>query len=233
MSAAARDAAGFTCPQAARAVPVVASVGGAAALLLLAAPRPPLSPVPLVSWLADASPDAALVNLATLAAWLCLGWLTAGATVTALAAVPGLSGRIASRLATALIPIGLRRMMEAALGITVVTAPAIGLGPLTPAWADARPPAPTWSAPSLDRPAGQVALPAKPHAHSPAYVVRPGDCLWSIARGHLSGNASARDIAAAWPQWYAINKTAIGADPNVIHPGQRLKVPDARGGGSR
>lgn len=59
-------------------------------------------------------------------------------------------------------------------------------------------------------------------------VVQAGDTLWSIAATHLERTGervSTAAIAAAWPTWYAANADVIGADPDVIEPGQRLVVP--------
>lgn len=56
-------------------------------------------------------------------------------------------------------------------------------------------------------------------------VVRAGDTLWSIAAEHLGSDASARDVAAAWPAWFHANADEIGDDPDHIVPGQRLTVP--------
>ncbi|MDM8083846.1 LysM peptidoglycan-binding domain-containing protein [Cellulomonas cellasea] len=56
-------------------------------------------------------------------------------------------------------------------------------------------------------------------------VVAPGDSLWKLAAEHLGPEASTAEIAAAWPRWHEANAAAIGADPDVIHPGQTLDVP--------
>lgn len=58
------------------------------------------------------------------------------------------------------------------------------------------------------------------------YVVQPGDSLWSITAEHLGGTPSNAQISAAWPRWHAANRAVIGADPNLIHPGQELTAPD-------
>ncbi|MPV38746.1 LysM peptidoglycan-binding domain-containing protein [Georgenia subflava] len=57
------------------------------------------------------------------------------------------------------------------------------------------------------------------------YTVRPGDSLWAIAEAHLRPDAADADVAAAWPEWYRTNRALVGADPNVIHPGQQLLAP--------
>jgi hypothetical protein len=57
------------------------------------------------------------------------------------------------------------------------------------------------------------------------YVVRRGDTLWDIAARHLGAHATNADIARAWPRWYAANRAAIGANPQLIHPGLVLRAP--------
>ena len=58
-------------------------------------------------------------------------------------------------------------------------------------------------------------------------VVRRGDTLWGIAARHLGQQATSADIAEEWPRWYAANRDLIGADPDLILPGQELRVPGA------
>lgn len=58
-----------------------------------------------------------------------------------------------------------------------------------------------------------------------AVVVHRGDTLWSIAARRLGAGASDAEIAADWPRWYAANRHVIGPDPDLILPGQRLRVP--------
>ncbi len=62
------------------------------------------------------------------------------------------------------------------------------------------------------------------------YVVRRGDCLWSIAAARLGPRATASTIDAGWRRIYAANRAAIGDDPNLIHIGLHLALPplDAR-----
>lgn len=57
------------------------------------------------------------------------------------------------------------------------------------------------------------------------YTVRPGDTLWSIAAEVLETPAPAR-IARYWPRIHRLNRHLIGADPNLIMPGQVLELPD-------
>lgn len=57
------------------------------------------------------------------------------------------------------------------------------------------------------------------------YVVHRGDALWNIAARHLGPDATAADIAREWPRWYAANRAVIGADPNLLRPGEVLHAP--------
>src|SRR4051794_40798400 len=119
-------------PRLQRAIGFVASVGSAGAVLVLVAARPPLGPAAANRWGAEAPADTALLGAATLAAWLCLGWVVTSGLLMTLSALPGVGGRIAEAVATVLVPVGVRRTIEAALGLTVVTMPVIGpvIGPV-------------------------------------------------------------------------------------------------------
>jgi nucleoid-associated protein YgaU len=68
--------------------------------------------------------------------------------------------------------------------------------------------------------------PDEPPSRDRAVVVVPGDTLWDIAARELGGEPSNREIAERWPRWYASNRAVIGADPDLILPGQRLSPPD-------
>lgn len=57
-------------------------------------------------------------------------------------------------------------------------------------------------------------------------VVHRGDDLWSIVQRHLGADASAAQVAAEWPRWYAANHGVIGDDPNVLMPGWVLHAPE-------
>lgn len=56
-------------------------------------------------------------------------------------------------------------------------------------------------------------------------TVRPGDTLWAIAERHLGPQADAAQIDTAWRHWHSANAAAIGSDPDLIVPGQRLSPP--------
>ncbi|WP_338779719.1 transglycosylase family protein [Streptomyces sp. DG1A-41] len=49
-----------------------------------------------------------------------------------------------------------------------------------------------------------------------SYTVRSGDSLWSIA--------DSLGLSGGWHALYARNEAAVGADPNLIRPGQKLTV---------
>ncbi|MCZ7431613.1 LysM peptidoglycan-binding domain-containing protein [Streptomyces sp. WMMC1477] len=68
-------------------------------------------------------------------------------------------------------------------------------------------------------PQSQQAAPAQQDAKGQSgkggtYVVRPGDTLAAIAHRH----------GMTWQELYARNKAVVGADPDLIFPGQRLEV---------
>jgi len=50
------------------------------------------------------------------------------------------------------------------------------------------------------------------------YVVKSGDSLSKIAKEFLGD-------AKRWPEIYEANKQLIGDNPNLIHPGQKLRIP--------
>lgn len=56
-------------------------------------------------------------------------------------------------------------------------------------------------------------------------VVHRGDTLWDIAAAHLGQDATLADVAQEWPRWYAANRDLIGPDPDLILPGQELRIP--------
>jgi resuscitation-promoting factor RpfA len=192
-------------------------VGLAAAALAAATPdslRTALTP--------DADPGAMVAGAAAVVAWALVVRLALGLAATVVAVTlrggHGLAGRLAVRCAEALTPALLHGLLRAALGAVVVGAPAA----LAPAVALADPGAP--ALPVLDRVPGTVAAPSAVRV-----VVRPGDSLWRIAAAHRPPGAGAADVAAAWPAWYAANRATIGADPNLIRPGQVLVAPAASG----
>lgn len=56
-----------------------------------------------------------------------------------------------------------------------------------------------------------------PGASGPVHVVRRGDTLSAIAQG--------AGVKGGWPALYRANVKVVGDDPDLIKPGQRLRVP--------
>jgi LysM domain len=56
-------------------------------------------------------------------------------------------------------------------------------------------------------------------------VVRPGDSLWSISEQRLGPEATPQQIDREVERLWALNRERIGADPNLILPGQKLSLP--------
>lgn len=101
-----------------------------------------------------------------------------------------------------------------------------------PGWRPSAPP----PVPALaDADVGLVtAGPRQPLAHrgerpDDTVVVRRGDSLWRLAARHLGPGASDAEVAAAWPHWWAANRSVVGDDPNLLLPGMRLVAPSGDG----
>jgi nucleoid-associated protein YgaU len=63
------------------------------------------------------------------------------------------------------------------------------------------------------------------------YTIKAGDTLWAIAASQLpAGSRSAAAVDTYWRQLYAANRTVLGDDPDLIHPGTLLLVPPFRSG---
>jgi len=63
---------------------------------------------------------------------------------------------------------------------------------------------------------------------SSTHVVVKGDSLWRIARSVLADSDVALNsvsVTELWQSIYELNRDLIGDDPNLIHPGQILKLP--------
>ncbi|RBY86530.1 LysM peptidoglycan-binding domain-containing protein [Blastococcus sp. TF02A-30] len=189
--------------------------------------------------------DVLVTAAAGLLAWVAWVWGALGLLLTAVSAAPGALGRCAEVVTRVVLPAGARRSAALALGVglsvaaplggtatlLVVTAPAAsaetapGVVPDWPARAAAAPstPAPTTPAPVPD-------WPDTPTAPAPGeHVVVRGDCLWDIAAARLTtelgrppGIAETADAVHAW--WTA-NASVIGADPDLLLPGQVLRPP--------
>lgn len=78
---------------------------------------------------------------------------------------------------------------------------------------------------------------ATPAVHRPGvegtHVVLPGESLWSVARSTLPADADVSQIDQRWRAIWLANSEAIGADPDLIHPGLTLRLPASDQGDER
>lgn len=96
----------------------------------------------------------------------------------------------------------------------------LGHDPAWPLSEDAEPPTP--NAPSVPT---ESPAPAPPADDDPSvHVVAPGDSLWRIVTSELPG-AETAEIAARVADVHAANRELVGADADLILPGQRLVLP--------
>ena len=182
---------------------------------------------------AGADPLPAVLHLCALGAWLAVGWLAVAAASAAAARLPGAAGRCAGALAARITPAVLRRAVGGGAAVGIALAPT-----LAPSVASA-----AGCLPGLDRatvacapstvsrsPEARTnrAAAASATAEAATVTVRAGDSLWSIAAAELRAGgrpASPAAIAARWPAWWAVNRAVVGAEPDLIHPGNVLSVP--------
>ncbi|GEP38740.1 hypothetical protein NPS01_24030 [Nocardioides psychrotolerans] len=179
--------------------------------------------------------DRMLVQGCALALVLCAGWWWAVTTVVVLEALVGTS-RCTSGRAVRGVPAPARRWLLAACGVVVLS------GGLTPAHATPgsvhRDDQPRGGAVTLDglplpeRPIGGLGGTAGRHQDGAArqvtparVVVQPGDSLWEIAATALGPGADPAAVSAHWQRIHQLNRHVVGADPDVIHPGQHLAMP--------
>jgi hypothetical protein len=205
-----------------------------------------------------ASLDEAVVVVVLGACVLLGGWAVLSTTVACAAHLQGRLGATAARWSRTLAPAVTRRvaalLVGAALGGTL---PAVASA--TAATASTASPAATAaqmatssdsSATASSSPVVRVPgwTPSRPVQPSPpvarlvtsgsappstGVVVHRGDSLWTIAHRHLGPGATDAEVARAWPHWYAANRDVVGPDPDVLLPGQVLRVPDRSEAGAR
>ena len=171
--------------------------------------------------------DALLTTAAAVALAACTLWLWA---VTTLVVVQATTGRVRTVRGC---PDAVRRLLLAGCGLALAATAA-------PAAADStagRPPAPDDShavvsgLPLPDRVeigpsrVGRRALEAGAAEPGGVHLVRAGDTLWGIAADSLPGPSTDADISVRWHDIWAANRSAIGPDPDLIHPGTMLQLP--------
>lgn len=177
---------------------------------------------------------------------LCALWLAA--VVVALSVELASHGRVPALRLAGLSPVMRRRVLMAcgvALAAGATSAPSsYAAGPGDPSAPDVHARTVVLDAPTawgrgaasdstldrpLDRPLGGAwtAGPSSSSSAAPSTVtVRPGDSLWSLARAHLGPVATTAQVDAAWRALHAANRSVVGPDPDLIHPGQQLRWPD-------
>ncbi len=84
---------------------------------------------------------------------------------------------------------------------------------------------------NVDWPGPDTPASTSVHAEPEVVVVHRGDSLWAIAARHLGGHPSDAQIDHAWRAWYAANRAVVGADPDLILPGQQLRPPTSEPNG--
>lgn len=115
------------------------------------------------------------------------------------------------------VPHALKALLFAGVAVSIAAAPAHAerSHDLTGLPLPDRPVASATAAPVIERSAVTAAT----------VTVRSGDTLWAIAADTLPGDASSQQIAAACAAWYLANRDVIGADPDLVLPGQVLTSP--------
>ena len=186
--------------------------------------------------------DEAVVRVASAAVAGSAGWGWVAVTVVVIEALAGTAWRPAAAAA----PGWLRRLVLAACGVALLAAatPAaatpgeVHVGHVAAGHADDRRHSGgsaelLTGLPLPDRPVRQASPRRRPpiaeHAPGTTVVVSAGDCLWSIAAAALPPTASAVEIDALWRRIHALNRSAIGPDPNLVHPGLQLLIPPKTG----
>lgn len=138
-------------------------------------------------------------------------WLATADVVWHQLRSPGTTARPGRRIGP------VRALLLAACGVAAVAGPAGATG------GDG--PAPSLNGlPFPDRATGSGA-PADSRDDQRTVLVRPGDSLWAIASRALGPGAPAADVASYWHRVHALNAAAIGTDPDLLQPGQQLRLP--------
>jgi LysM repeat protein len=144
-------------------------------------------------------------------------WLVTGVVVA-----QALTGR--SQAATPGVPHWVRTLVLLACGLAVVSAPAAQAAD----GGHGGRPDPREVLAGLPPPervlGGLRPVTAAPEPVARVHVVRPGDTLWDIAATDL-GPADHERITAHWHRIYRLNRAVVGAEPDLIHPGQQLRMP--------
>ena len=204
---------------------VVWRLVGASAVAMLTAARGPGLPGPPLSFATALTAGCSLLLLG------CAGWWL---LVTVLVGCEAIrrrpTGQGGPRGLARVCPGSVRRTLLAVCGTAVVA----GVAAPASAAGGPAPDAGAADAPRITRPTGGLAglalpdrLTATAQARRPTtLVVRPGDSLWSLARRRLPANTADAAVVTAWQALYRANTDRLGPDPDLIHPGTHLELPD-------
>ncbi|WP_337063475.1 LysM peptidoglycan-binding domain-containing protein [Kineococcus sp. G2] len=178
--------------------------------------------------------------------------LAAGAEARERSRRPGRASPALAATTSRAVPAPVRRLVALAVGLALGTgaASAASAAPraLDAGWAAAAPQLPGHAADAADAadahvvtdpgwaplpeprtvpevPAAELPGDARPTSSGDEVVVQRGDSLWSLARSLTGADASAGDVLREQQRLYAANADVIGADPDVLLPGQVLRLP--------
>jgi hypothetical protein len=191
-----------------RPVAVWAAVSAGAALGAVAVPGAWRATGPR----ADVADLLVAVCATALAGALCWLWVITTATVSAL-----LVGHRPSWPGGAT-----RRLVLLACGAAVVAGPALPAHAAGGEGADLLSGLPLPDRATAPTARREPLLPTPSRAASGAYVVQPGDSLWSIARAHPALDLT---VDERWRSIWRANHDLVGDDPDLILPGQALRLP--------
>lgn len=152
----------------------------------------------------------ALVRVASAVLLGCAAWAWAATTSVVLQVLRGRSARPVRG-----VPAPMRRLLLVACGATL-TAGLAGPATADPGLA---------GLPLPDRAVGGATIPTRSEPPPATVVVRAGDSLWALAERDLGPAASPAEVARHARRLHRLNRAVVGPDPDLIHPGQQLRLP--------
>lgn len=171
--------------------------------------------------------DALLVRGCSAALVACAAWAWLSVTVVVVEARSGRGPAVPHPG----VPHELRRLVLRACGLALVGASAAGVAPAA-ATPDHLQQGTVVGAATVDAlvglPLPQRAVGAAHRPSSTPVLVGPGDSLWSLSADHLATDGERPTdaaVAAYWPRLHAANRDVVGPDPDLLRPGQALRLP--------